>query len=340
MKQYLDLLQDVLNKGVLKSSGRENMPKVLGLSHGVIQMDLREGFPLITTKTMFWRGIVTELLWFLRGETNIASLVAEGVNIWNGDAYRWYKTFAEDNGGPEMAGILRDNGDGSWSMFTEEEFANVIRFYIKKNLPLPSYEVTPWLVGKHKGIDYYKLGDLGKVYGHQWRNQNGHDQVSSVINSLKTAPFSRYHIINAWNKQDMEQMALPPCHVLYQFIVQPGNDFNRLDLNMYQRSCDMFLGVPFNLASMALLLKIIAKTVGMEAGIATWIGGDVHVYEPHIPAVLQQLERKTFPLPKVLIKPALNSVQDIEKLTFEDFELLDYNNRGKISAKLFTGNGV
>ena len=260
MKQYLDVLQKILDEGVEKESGRANMPNTIGISKADIGMKLSEGFPLLTTKRMFWKGIVHELLWFLRGETNIKYLVDNNVNIWNGDAYRWYLKKCEGISDP-------------WSM---EDFINAI----KMNPPAP--------IQDHRITDKnYKLGDLGKVYGHQWRNQNGVDQVKDVMDGLKNNPYSRYHIIDGWNKADFPEMALPPCHLLYHFIVRPmtinerlqykenlnkgqnpGYELGRseeyyesycdnwdipkfyLDLNMYQRSCDTFLGVPFNIASM------------------------------------------------------------------------------------------
>lgn len=326
--QYLNLLRDIKYNGVEKESGRENMPNTIGLSHATIKMDLRDGFPLLTTKKMYYKGIIHELLWFLRGETNIKYLVDNDVNIWNGDAYRWYCKFAADNGGLEQNSILRNNGDGTLSMYTYDEFVEAVT----NSTILPTYVFTDEYVEKHGGIKQYTLGDLGKVYGYQWRNQNGVDQISEVITGLKSNPYSRYHIIDGWNKADFKEMALPPCHLLYQFIVRPiplmdrivmfmkeyGDtimpNWNRLsdekahqlmdiaivggfpkfylDLNMYQRSCDTFLGVPFNLASMSLLLKIFAQVSNMVPGIATWIGGDTHLYVNHLPMVDEQLSRE------------------------------------------------
>ena len=189
---------------------------------------------------------------------------------------------------------------------------------------------------------YYKLGDLGKVYGHQWRNQNGVDQVKEVLDGLKSNPYSRYHIIDGWNKADFKDMALPPCHLLYQFIVRPIQSHDRtnlawdmglkkaygdvkpkldtdwntwfdeqgvpkfyLDLNMYQRSCDTMLGVPFNIASLSLLLMLFAKASNMEVGISTWIGGDTHLYVNHIELAKEQISRVPYDLPQLLIKKEL-----------------------------------
>ena len=361
MKQYLDLLQNILDNGVEKESGRANMPNTIGLSSGNISMDLSEGFPLLTTKKMFWKGIVHELLWFLRGETNIKYLVDNNVNIWNGDAYRWYlkkwEQYKPDFTNPE--GELEDFENP----YTVEEFISEIK---------DGYLIHSRIIN-HRKNDDYKLGDLGKVYGYQWRNQNGVDQVKDVLDGLKTNPYSRYHIIDGWNKADFSEMALPPCHLLYQFIVRPlsveerwdlfqnvewnetlnqkstdDDELNRicnehnipkfyLDLNMYQRSCDTFLGVPFNIASMSLLLMIFAKVNNMVPGISNWMGGDTHLYVDHIDQVKEQLSREPKKLPSMRIKKDLNTLEDIENLTIDDFQLLFYESHDTIKAELFTG---
>ena len=350
MKQYQDLLRKILNEGREKESGRANMPNTLGISHGIIQMDINEGFPLLTTKKMSWKLIVHELLWFLRGETNIKYLVDNNVNIWNSDAYRWYLKWYNEIG--------YDYGVRNFE--TIEEFINSI----KNNEDTRKF-------GK------YHLGDLGKVYGYQWRNQNGVDQVKKVIDELKSNPYSRYHIINAWSAHDIPEMALPPCHLLYHFIVRPFNEtdiihyLNKyylmydqipwtdklvtdnggykkiceqydvpkfyLDLSMYQRSCDTFLGVPFNLASMSMLLMLIAIVSGMEPGIATWIGGDVHLYLDHIPVVKEQLERTPYHLPELKINKNIKTLDDILSLTVDDFQMVNYNYYDVLKAELFTG---
>jgi thymidylate synthase len=319
------------------------MPPTIGLSKGIIEMDLQKGFPLLTTKKMYWKGIIHELLWFLHGDTNIKYLVDNDVNIWNGDAYRWYL---------KAIGSLKIDK----KPLTIEEFIENIK---EGNLDL---------IGMYK----YKLGDLGKVYGYQWRNQNGVDQIKDCIESLQKNPYSRYHIINAWSKADFPDMALPPCHLLYQFIIRPLTREERtalltvddvqinsssansdemvdeylnnaeipkffLDMNMYQRSCDTFLGVPFNLASMSLLLKIFARTCNMEEGVATWFGGDTHLYIDHIELAKEQIKREPYELPKLFIKKELHRLDDILALTIEDFELVGYKSHPAIKAELFTG---
>jgi thymidylate synthase len=350
MKQYLDLLAEIIKTGVEKESGRANMPNTIGISKGEISMNLQDGFPLLTTKKMYWKGIVQELLWFLHGDTNIKYLVDNNVNIWNDDAYRWYlgRHNYQDN--------LRED-----QPYDKEKFL----------LAVQEQELCP--------IHGYEYGDLGKVYGYQWRDQNGVDQIKKVIEGLKNNPYSRYHIINAWNAADFDEMALPPCHLLYQFIVRPLTQKEReeiaisrglvskaelatvvgkehaekdyvprildvynipkfyLDLNMYQRSCDTFLGVPFNIASMSILLMIVAKVSNMIPGIANWIGGDTHIYVDHRNVVIEQLGRTPHPLPKLIIKKELKSLDDILALTIDDFELIDYKCYDSIKAELFTG---
>lgn len=349
MEQYLDLLENILYEGVEKESGRANMPNTIGISHGVIEMDLQDGFPLLTTKKMYWKGIVHELLWFLRGETNIKYLVDNNVNIWNDDAYRWYLKYCEET---------------KQNAVTKEDFIEIIR----RESVVGLNELS-----KIHFENGYVFGDLGKVYGYQWRNQNGVDQIKEVLDGLKSNPYSRYHIIDGWNKADFKDMALPPCHLLYQFIVRPlsvedrwdlmqevewneplnqksadDDELNRicdehgipkfyLDLNMYQRSCDTFLGVPFNIASMSLLLMLFAKVSNMIAGVATWIGGDTHLYVSHVPVVKEQLEREPYDLPQMKINKELKCLDDILTLTIEDFELIGYECHPPLKAELFTG---
>jgi len=324
-------------------------------------MDLKDGFPLLTTKKMFWKGIVHELLWFLRGDTNIKYLVDNKVNIWNGDAYRWYCKYAEANDDNPNT-IMEDLRDGAYRMFTYEEF--VVKMKVLKVLPTTKD-------GK------YTLGDLGKVYGHQWRNQNGVDQISEVIDGLKNNPFSRYHIIDGWNKADFPEMALPPCHLLYQFIVRPLTSYERediyakkynfseedrlgmnpnadddivhkqmdddnipkfyLDLNMYQRSVDTALGAPFNLASMSLMLMIFAKATNMVAGVANWTGGDTHVYVNQIEGIVEQLSRVPKDLPEMKINKDIDTLKDINNLTIGDFELVNYDPHPSIKYELSVG---
>jgi thymidylate synthase len=366
MKEYLDVLQKILDEGVEKESGRANMPNTIGISKADIGMNLSEGFPLLTTKKVYWKGVVHELLWFLNGGTNIKYLVDNNVNIWNGDAYRWYLKWWDT-----YASEADDKMKEEYFFKTQEEFIQAI----KDNKNLEGY-VSNYERKSLAGIDtnalrQYTLGDLGKVYGAQWRNQNGVDQVKDVVDGLKKNPYSRYHIIDGWNKADFPDMALPPCHLLYQFIVRPLSLQQRvtcyfeemdgdlfitntneehsayldnagvpkfyLDLNMYQRSCDTFLGVPFNIASMSLLLTIMAEASNMIPGVANWIGGDTHMYVSHLDAVNEQLSRTPTKLPRVKLARRIKTLEDICNLKFEDIVLIDYYSQDSIKAELFTG---
>jgi len=314
MKQYQDLLREILAKGTWKEPARKNMPRTLSLFGTKMEFDMTKGFPLVTTKKMYHKGIITELLWFLKGDTNIKYLLENDCNIWNQDAYRWY---------------LKWYGDGVHDVLNESTFD-----------PLTIDEFTQSIKKGYiaVGDSTYMLGDLGKVYGHQWRNQNGVDQVQELIKSIKNDPYSRYHILDAWNKADFDEMALPPCHVLYQFNCRKGpNGEIGLDLQVYQRSCDTFLGVPFNIASAALFLHLIAKITGTTAHRLTWVGGDTHIYENHMPQVRELLLRSPRVLPDLHINKELNTMSDLVRLEPRDIEIKHYISHPKIVAELKTG---
>jgi len=391
MKSYLKVIENILEKGVKKPPARPFLPSTLGVSFAHIQHDLKEGFPLLTTKKMFWKGIVHELIWFLKGGTNIKYLVDNKTNIWNDDAYRWYLTYAELNL-EEINNILHKNEDGSYRVLSKEEFI--------KKIFITSFENLPEVTILNKELPVYKLGDLGKVYGYQWRNQNGVDQIADIFENLENNPFSRYNIIDGWNKADFDQMALPPCHLLYQFICRPLTDIERinlydncnnsplknrtlkrslgtfkypenyistheedipdpigwflseeehnyldnegiprigLDLNMYQRSCDSALGLPYNIASMSLLLIMVAKVKKMDPGVVNWIGGDTHLYENHLKQAKEQIKRKPYKLPTLKINKEINSLDDIISLSIDDFELINYESHEKIPYILSVG---
>lgn len=385
MKSYLNVIKNIIETGVIKPPARPFLPPTLGVSFAHIQHDLKDGFPLLTTKKMFWKGIVHELLWFLKGGTNIKYLVDNKTNIWNDDAYRWYLTYAELNS-EENNNILHKNEDGSYRVFSEEEFIEKILTTSSEDLP----EVNI----SNKKLPIYKLGDLGKVYGYQWRNQNGVDQVADIFENLENNPFSRYSIIDGWNKADFDQMVLPPCHLLYQFICRPlsfderydlffnsknsdgtyvyehphyddttvdniegvnlSDDSIRfftnlmneeqinvpklcLDLNMYQRSVDSALGLPYNIASMALLLLLVSRVENMSPGVINWVGGDTHLYENHIELAKEQIERIPYTLPRLEINKEINSLDDILKLSIDDFKLVNYKSHEKIPYVLSVG---
>lgn len=250
MKQYLNLLQDVMENGQ-DADNRTGVyaRKVFGRQ---ARYDLSQGFPLVTTKKTFLKGIIYELLWLISGDTNIKFLLDHNVHIWD----EW----ADAN------------------------------------------------------------GNLGPVYGHQWRNFNsqGVDQIKDVIERIKNNPQDRRLIVTAWNPAQIEQMALPPCHCFFQFDVTPDG---RLNCMLYQRSCDMFLGVPFNIASYALLTMMIAQVCGLKAGEFVHTLGNAHIYSNHFEQVKLQLSRDPLPLPKMKINP---NVKNIDDFKFEDFELTDY----------------
>lgn len=523
MKQYQNLLQEILDNGREKESGRANMPNTIGLSRGTILMEnVEENFPLLTTKKMFWKGIVHELLWFLRGETNIKYLVDNNVNIWNGDAYRWFKqrlwllpevenitmeeflkrvkeerveekfhykygdlgpvyghswrnfngsvgyyrvgkkpqidvsnhkTFGFGNKG-ESKGVKHHplfqtwsnmisrcynyndpsfhkyGGKGvyvsdDWLFFDKfkEDVKTLLNYDLKVKNPdeyqldkdflgekYYSKETCVWLNKKENGRLHSKNivytisnGDetittdniegtakklnieptnLNRVCNGKRKtaggwfltnkidNNKGVDQIAEIINDLKNNPYGRYKILDGWNPLQRKNSALPPCHLLYQFIVRPmtfeeREEYSRnksilnprkeewnwtkeqldnygvpkyyLDLNMYQRSVDTPLGAPFNLASMSLLLLIIAKAVGMVAGDAFWIGGDTHIYINQIEGVKEQLKREPMELPKMKIMKELNSLEDILELTIDDFKLLGYESHPPIKFELSVG---
>ncbi len=260
MQQYLDLLQHILDNGVEKQD-RTGTGTISCFGHQ-IRFDLADGFPLVTTKKLHLKSIIHELLWFLKGETNIAYLKEKGVSIWD----EW----ADEN------------------------------------------------------------GELGPVYGKQWRSWEGAggkevDQITDLIAQIKKNPDSRRLIVNAWNVADLDKMALMPCHVLFQFYVAKG----RLSCQLYQRSADVFLGVPFNIASYALLTMMIAQVCELEPGEFIHTFGDVHIYSNHMEQVKLQLTRKPYPLPQMKLNPEIRNIFDFK---FEDFALENYQFHPPIKA--------
>lgn len=279
MKKYLNLLRDVLENGEWKEPAREGMPRTKEVFHRSIRLNLQEGFPLLTTKRVYFKGVIVELLWFLRGDDNIRYLVNNNVHIWDGDAYKFYKRFG---------GTL-----------SKEDFID------KCTGDKSKYEPSPYLVENILG--YREYGIVGNIYGHQWRRFGGGedavDQISYLIHNLKDNPNSRYHLVSAWNPNDFIgnglRAALPACHVMFQCNVRNGE---YLDLSVIQRSCDVFLGVPFNLASYAALIHILAFITGYKPGELIWTGQSVHIYESHMEAIEEQLSREPRELPKLSIK--------------------------------------
>ena len=262
MKQYLDLLQHVLDHGILKEDRTgTGTHSVFGYQ---MRFDLQNGFPLLTTKKLHLKSIIHELLWFLKGDTNVKYLQANGVRIWN----EW----ADEN------------------------------------------------------------GDLGHIYGYQWRSwpdyDGGHiDQIKEAIDTIQNNPDSRRIIVSAWNVADLPQMNLPPCHAFFQFYVANG----KLSLQLYQRSADIFLGVPFNIASYALLLMMVAQVTGLEAGDFVHTLGDAHIYNNHIEQVREQLSREPRALPKMKLNPNVKSIFDFK---YEDFNLTGYDPHPHIKGEV------
>ena len=297
MKQYLDLLSRIKNEGVVKGDRTGTGTKSV-FGHQM-RFDLSQGFPLLTTKKVFLKGIIHELLWFLNGDTNIKYLVDNGVHIWDNDAYRYYNELCVKEGVLPVA---------------MEEFLRAAQ------------------EGIDSPIEGYKFGDLNHVYGYQWRSwprPNGEaiDQIQQAVDLITKSPDSRRIIVSAWNVADVEKMALPPCHSLFQFYVADG----KLSCMLYQRSADTFLGVPFNIASYALLTMMMAQVCGLEAGEFVHTLGDTHLYLNHFEQVDEQLSRTPRALPKMKINPEVKSIFDFK---YEDFTLEGYDPYPTIKAPM------
>ena len=295
MKQYLDLLSTILEKGVVRGDRTGTGTK--GVFGYQMRFNLAEGFPLLTTKKVFLKGVIHELLWFLRGDTNIKYLVDNGVHIWDSDAFRYYNELCVKHG----------------------------------VLPV-DLDTFLAAAGVESPIEGYRFGDLNHVYGYQWRSWpkgNGEviDQIVGVIETLKTNPTSRRMIVSAWNVADVEDMALPPCHTMFQFFVADG----KLSCQLYQRSADTFLGVPFNIASYALLTMMIAKECGLELGDFVHTLGDAHLYLNHLEQANEQLSREPRRLPRMVLNPDVKSIFDYR---YEDFTLEGYDPHPVIKAPL------
>lgn len=288
MKQYLDLLRHVLEHGTRKED-RTGTGTLSVFGHQM-RFHLAEGFPLLTTKKVFLKGIIHELLWFLAGDTNIKYLVDNGVGIWN----EW----------PHAAYVKR-TGDH----ITLADFVARIR----------------------DDVEFaHQWGGIGPGYGHQWRSwptpDGGTiDQISQVVQQIRDNPDSRRLIVSAWNVAEVDDMALPPCHTLFQFYVADG----RLSCQLYQRSADIFLGVPFNIASYALLTLMVAQVTGLKPGDFVHTLGDAHLYRNHLEQARTQLARAPYPLPQMQINPAVTSLFDFK---FEDFALVGYQCHPAIKA--------
>lgn len=297
MQQYHDLMKRVLNEGVQKGD-RTGTGTISVFGHQM-RFDLQEGFPLVTTKKVHLKSIIHELLWFLQGDTNIRYLVQNGVNIWN----EWpFQNYLNETGQAESFPKYSDQ----WKEKLKE---------FKQQIIEDAAFAEKW-------------GELGPVYGRQWRNFEGVDQISGVIEDIKNKPDSRRLIVSAWNPKDIPVMAksgLPPCHTLFQFYVAEG----KLSCQLYQRSADIFLGVPFNIASYALLTMMIAQVCGLKYGDFVHTFGDAHLYSNHLEQTREQLSRELRPLPTMKINPEINNIFDF---TYQDFELKNYDPHPAIKA--------
>ena len=297
MIQYHNLMKFILDNGVKKTDRTGvGTRSIFGYQ---MRFNLSDGFPLLTTKRVHFKSILHELLWFIRGDTNIRYLASNGVNIWNDWPYQNW---------------LKETGQNvKYQTYSPEWRANMKEF-----------------VEKIKEDDKFasKYGDLGPVYGRQWRNFGGVDQLAQLIDDLNNNAHSRRLIVSAWNPEDIPVMVksgLPPCHTLFQFYVADG----KLSCQLYQRSADVFLGVPFNIASYALLTFMIAKVTGFEPGDFVHTFGDAHLYLNHFDQVNEQLSRDSYPLPNLIINDEAATLFDF---LYEDFELRHYQHHPAIPA--------
>lgn len=303
MRQYLELLRDIKENGV-KKQDRTGVGtySVFGRQ---MRFDLSQGFPAVTTKKLYMRSIIHELIWFLQGSSNLKYLIDNDVHIWDEWPYRHYlMTMGKDVPPSDSEQWSRGIKEFTEKIKNDDEFAK-------------------------------KYGELGPVYGYQWRSwptpDGGRiDQIKQAIETIKKNPDSRRIIVSAWNVADIEEMAkagLPPCHTLFQFYVAEG----KLSCQLYQRSADFFLGVPFNIASYALLTMMIAQVTGLKPGEFVHTFGDAHIYTNHLEQVNEQLSRKTKSLPKMKINSRVKNIFDFK---FEDFELVDYHPHPPIKAPI------
>ena len=299
-KQYLDLLDDILTSGTSKEDRTGTGTwSVFGRQ---IRHDMREGFPLLTTKKMAWKTMTKELLWFLSGDTNIKWLVENNCNLWNGDAYKAYLNKSAVKHQWERGGDVADM----------EMFLNVVQSEAEGD-----------------------FGERGPVYGKQWRDWNGNDQIKNLIKGLKENPDGRRHMVSAWNVSDLDQMVLPPCHYGFQCYVRDGK---YLSLMWNQRSVDTFLGLPFNIASYGMLLLMLAKECNLIPDQLIGNLGDVHLYKNHVEQAIEQTKREPYPLPDMKLTSNHNfraaMKGNMDEIDMNDFILFGYQSHPRIKAPL------
>lgn len=360
--QYLQLLEDILKNGTVKESRAGKVHSVFGRQ---MRFNLKEGLPMLTTKKMFSKGVIYELLWFLKGDTNIKYLVDNGVHIWDDDAYRYYKTLMAEqekrNNGklPTFKVVNLSNNNLTVEIdgiLSKEDFLEGVKeeWIIFDNEEDPMFD--------------YKFGDLNKVYGYQWTKWGGHNQIKEVIETLRTNPDDRRMIVSAWNIEDIPNMALPPCHYSCQFYTKlmtleerrdwylencatdgmnlddatheffdsVGVPSRKLSCLWNQRSCDTLLGVPFNILSYAILTHLIAQCVNMDVDELIFNGGDVHIYENQMEGCKEQLSRdpKRYSLPQIHINREITNIEDF---TYDDIKILNYHSYPTIKMPLSVG---
>ena len=285
MRAYLDLLEYILENGEVRND-RTNTGTISSFGHQ-LKFDLSDGFPAVTTKSLAWKGVVSELLWFIEGSSDERRLAE----------IRYNKPRSELKDLSKFSTIWTENADNQ---------------------------------GKELGyINTDTIKELGPVYGVQWRNWSGTDQIKKLIHDLKVNPDGRRHILSAWNVNELDKMALPPCHVMSQYYISNGT----ISCHMYQRSADMFLGVPFNIASYALLLSILGNILDLKPKYFVHSFGDAHIYSNSIEQVKEQLSREPLPLPKLKM-PNISSIDEIKDLSIEDFRLDGYEHHPPIKAKM------
>lgn len=334
-EQYLRLLNEILDNGIWKETRSGKVKSIFG---GMMRFNLKDGLPLLTTKRVYHRAIIHELLWFLSGSTNIKYLVDNNINIWTDDAYRWYKQLISEHGGYEC---------------NKDEFLDYVKS--EREIMMPNKD--------------YVYGDLGSIYGESWRNfgEKGIDQISDVIHKLKHNPDDRRIMCVAYNPDVLDEVALPPCHVMFNFYTKELSIQERFDwvsdnLNVnvpfstheefdnYEngivpkrelscsftmRSNDFMLGNPFNIAQYAILTEMIAHVCNMTVGDLIYFGNDIHIYEQHIDGALEQSKRNgSDTLPRLRFNRVIS---DIDDFRFEDFEIIDYNPDAPIKMQLSVG---